>query len=330
VVIAICMATHEPQAALLERQIASIREQSHERFVCIVSDDGSSDAAWAHILAVTAEDERFVCLRHDVRVGFYRNFERCLGLVPPEASFVALADQDDVWHPDKLATLAAALTTGRTHLAYSDMNVVTENGGLLSPTYWTGRSNNFTDLGALLLMNTVTGASALFRRELLDDALPFPPEIGRPFHDHWLACVALARGKIAYIDRPLHDYVQHSQNAVGRFTPSSDLQGGAAHALGRLARAPRTRLRSTLRHAGTTYQEDLVRLEAFGQTLELRLGSRLAHDRASAVRRAARASTSSESFFWLVGRSLRETFGSSVTLGVENQLLKAIAWRWLS
>jgi glycosyltransferase involved in cell wall biosynthesis len=328
--IAICMATHEPHPALLERQVASIKEQSHQRFICIVSDDGSSDAAWAHIRAATAEDERFVCLRHDARVGFYRNFERCLELVPPEASFVALADQDDVWHPDKLATLTAALATDQSYLAYSDMNIVTASADPISPSYWGGRSNNFTDLGALLLMNTVTGASTLFRRELLDDALPFPPEIGRPFHDHWLACVALARGNIAYVDRPLYDYVQHSQNTVGSFTPSSDVRGGAARAIGRLARTPRARLRSTLRHAGTTYQEDLVRLEAFGQTLELRLGSRFAHDRASAVRRAARAGTSSESFFWLVGRSLRETFGSSVTLGVENQLLKAIAWRWLS
>jgi len=327
--IAICMAAREPRAELLERQVASIKNQTHQRFVCIVCDDGSSDAAWARILAAAAGDERFVCLHHDTSVGFYRNFERCLERVPPEASFVALADQDDAWHPDKLATLTAALTTGRTYLAYSDMNVVTENARLVSPTYWTRRPNNFTDLGALLLMNTVTGASVLFRRELLDDALPFPPEIGRPFHDHWLACVALARGEIAYVDRPLYDYVQHLGNAVGSFTPSRDFGGGAARALGRLARAPRARLRSTLRNAGTTYQEELIRLEAFGRTLELRLGSRLAPGRAAAVRRAARAGTSGASVLWLLGRSARETFRNSVTLGAENQLLKAIAWRWL-
>jgi len=40
--VAICMAAFEPDPALLERQIASIREQSHEQWLCLISDDGSS------------------------------------------------------------------------------------------------------------------------------------------------------------------------------------------------------------------------------------------------------------------------------------------------
>ena len=61
------------------------------------------------------------------RLGFYFNFERALGLVPPEAEAVALCDQDDEWYPDKLATLLAALREGHT-LVYSDQRIVGAGG----------------------------------------------------------------------------------------------------------------------------------------------------------------------------------------------------------
>ena len=56
-----------------------------------------------------AGDERFVLSRSPRRLGFYRNFERALALVPRDADYVALADQDDAWHPDKLERLLAGI-----------------------------------------------------------------------------------------------------------------------------------------------------------------------------------------------------------------------------
>ena len=76
------------------------------------------------------------------------------------AGLVALADQDDRWYPEKLATLVAARGEGR--LVYSDMRVVDERDRVVSETFWAGRRNNFTNLGSLLLSNTVTGAASLF------------------------------------------------------------------------------------------------------------------------------------------------------------------------
>ena len=55
----------------------------------------------------------------------------------------------------------------------------------------------------------------MFRREVLDDALPFPPRLARAFHDHWIALVAMARGEFAYLDEPLYDYVQHERAVIG-------------------------------------------------------------------------------------------------------------------
>jgi glycosyltransferase involved in cell wall biosynthesis len=321
--VAICMATHEPPDVLFEKQIESIRRQTHSRFICIISDDASSDRAWELIQRKAASDPRFSVSRTSTRLGFYGNFERSLSLVPPEAAYVALADQDDVWHEDKLAVLVAAIEASGAELVYSDMAIVDESGLELRTSYWGDRRNAATDLGSLLLMNTVTGASSLFRRGLLDDALPFPPKVGSAYHDHWLACVALARGPIEYVDRPLYAYVQHGANVGGAFSPSPDYRGGLVHAFGRAVRSPRRRLRSTFDHAGT-YAGEGARVELFAQTLGLRLGDRLRGSKQAAVRHASRLRAPS-SVIWLLSRSARDLRGHSETLGAELQILKGLA-----
>ena len=106
---------------------------------------------------------------------------------------MALCDQDDRWHHDKLEALREAAGPEVT-LAYSDMNLVDEDGKLLSPTYWTERRTNHTNMTSLMVANTITAAASLFPRRLLDYALPFPAPLGHAFHDHWLALVALAEG----------------------------------------------------------------------------------------------------------------------------------------
>lgn len=324
--VAICMAAYEPPPGLLEQQVASIRRQTHRRFVCIVSDDASSEPAWERIRAAVGDDSRFVCVRGDERLGYYRNFERALRLVPREAELVAFADQDDRWYPDKVETLVAAIRRDGAQLVCGDMRIVDAEGRVMAPGYWTERRRNVALLTPLLLMNSLPGAAILFRRELLDTALPFPPEVGRPFHDHWLATVALARGRIECVERPLQDYVQHGGNVTGRHVASGDLRGGPLHALRRLAAEPRRRLASTRLHASTEYLAELVRIELFARTIELRVGGRLSTERSAEIRRLARLRRSGDALLWLAGRSVRDASGRGETLGAENQLLKALIW----
>ena len=57
---------------------------------------------------------------------------------------------------------------------------------------------------------------------------------GVPYHDHWLALVALAGGDLAYVDRPLYDYVQHRAAVQGALTrgPGRGHRLQAGHAAG--------------------------------------------------------------------------------------------------
>lgn len=326
--IAICMATYNPPERLFERQIESIRQQTYARFVCIVADDGSEPHALARIARACSADPRFVLARGSERLGFYRNFERCLSLVPREATFVALSDHDDRWHPDKLAELRAALDRGEARLAYADMNIVTEEGRLLAPTYWSTRKNNYTRLAWLVIANTVTGAASLFRRDLLEDVLPFPPNVGHPYHDHWIACVALALGEIVYVDRPLHDYVQHGENVIGHWSPAVAVARQLRSRLSRLApRQVRRTTRDALRQARYIYFADVVRLELLARTLELRLGGRMSSRSAATVGRLTRLDTSPGSLTWLLGRSARATRHPEETLGADWQLAKGVIWK---
>lgn len=347
--VAICMATYNPPAELLLRQVRSIQAQTYGHWRCIICDDHSRPERLQAIHDAVAGDPRFVVHASDARVGFYYNFERCLKLVPAEAALVALADQDDAWHPDKLETLVGALRPG-VLLVYSDMNIVDAQGRQLAATYWTSRPNNYTRLASLILANTVTGAASLFRRSLLDDVLPFPERVGQAFHDQWIAAAALALGEIAYVDRPLYDYVQHRHNVIGHFAPqpAAARQGlarrlfellGDRERLGRVLRkrwthwreiyiaAPRRALARRLAHGRDIYFSELMRVQGTAQELLRRGGDRLTDDRRVVLRRLARLDTDWSSQAWLAGRALRARGRTTETIGAEGNLLRALVWR---
>ncbi len=81
----------------------------------------------------------------------------------------------------------------------------------------------------------------MFRREVIDHALPFPAGPGWDFHDHWLALVAMALGDVAYVDRPLYDYVQHPGAVLGRAASKPRRRSRGADSPGLRARLERRR-----------------------------------------------------------------------------------------
>ena len=319
-VIAIAMTTYRPPRELFRKQIESIRRQTHENWVCVISDDASGEQRLEAMREVLGGDPRFRLHAADEQQGVYRNYERALELVPAEAEFVALCDQDDEWHPDKLQALRDALGTDA-QLAYSDMRIVRANGKEISDTYWTERRNNHTNFASLLIANTVTGGASMFRREVLDYALPFPQELPEQRHDHWLAIVAMARGELAYVDRPLYDYVQHGDAALGHQRAN---QGAPSNLLAQ--RMENVRKGGVLEGWGLVYYQHYRRLLLDARVLELRFGNQLAPDRAKAVHRVLR-SDSLRGIGWLGARAIRARFGGATeTMQRDSNLARAIAW----
>ena len=318
--VAICMATHDPPDDLLQRQLRSIAAQTHRDWVCIISDDCSSPDRFAALQRAVADDPRFILTRAPRRLGFYHNFERALTLVPATVRFVALSDQDDCWHPDKLATLLDAI--GDAQLVYSDARIVARDGEPIADSYWSTRRNEHSDLESLLVANAVTGAASLFRRELLDDALPFPPAQFAHFHDHWLGLTACALGDIAFVDRPLYDYVQHGSAELGHAAATSMPSLRDRYAT--LRRDPRGRVRMWRMH----YFVDVCRLEQFAAVLQMRCGARMTSSKRRSLARLERADRSTAALGALALRGARELARRRpTTLGAEWMLFRALGWR---
>ncbi len=306
--IAVCMATFEPDLDLFQAQVDSLRAQTDSDWTCVISDDSSAPAHFARIEAVLGDDRRFSISRAEARAGFYRNFERALRSIPEEAGLVALCDQDDRWHTDKLAVLRGAL--GTAGLVYSDQRLVDAEGRVLRDTLWKGRANNHTSLASMLVANTVTGAAALIRREIAELALPFPETPGFQFHDHWLGALALAAGELAYVDRPLYDYVQHAGAVFGDVTAGS----------------PRAQARSPW---PAHYFYGYVPRRMYAEQLLDRCEGRLTSAKRRTLERFASCETSAPALAWLAARPLRMLTGRTETLGSEIGLVKGILWRRL-
>lgn len=316
--VAICMATYNPPPELLQRQLDSIRQQTHGNWVCVISDDASDPGLRVNLEKEVEGDSRFALQANGERLGFYGNFERALSMAPSDAEFVTLCDQDDYWHPYKLERLLGGIGEDA-QLVYSDARVVDPSGKLIHSSYWTTRRNNHTNFASLLLANSITGAASLFRRDLLDDVLPFPPRLADPFHDHWLAVVALARGHIEYVDGPLYDYVQHGGAVIGHSTANRRPRPIRQHLIERLRRPSGG---SRIVYYYNWYQELL-----FAEVLRLRCLTRMEPSKRRAVRRILNADNSVLDLSWLLGRRVRRLWGHDETLDRELFFGHALARR---
>jgi hypothetical protein len=176
-----------------------------------------------------------------------------------------------------------------------------------------------------MVANTITAAASLFPRRLLDYALPFPAPIGHAFHDHWLAMVALARGRIAYVDRSLYDYVQHSANAFGHRGATWEARAGRTRRL-----VPsRDRISNLLLRWRMHYFHNACPARLHAAVLLLRCGDQLKGRKRRAVKRMLKADRSLPLAAWLALRSLGARRRRSPTMGQERLIARGIIWRRL-
>lgn len=194
-------------AEFIEEQLRSILEQIGETDEVVISDDASTDGTLA--IVERFGDKRIRVFHHEKKPHRWAidactdNFQFALSQARGE--FIFLSDQDDVWMSEKISLFTARLQEA--DLVLSDCVVTDSQLSVVSPTL--GKNLRYLHSVAYNLYKpSFLGSSMAFRRELLEEALPFPASgVG---HDLWLGLVALmSKARIAYIDQPTHYYRRH-------------------------------------------------------------------------------------------------------------------------
>lgn len=219
--VGIVLATYNCNLNHFRKQVDSLRNQDFGRWLCLVTDDGSTEDCRQQIQQAIGADERFIYHVQTRNLGSYHNFEYGLNYFykHTQVTHIAFSDQDDVWHSHKLATLLREIEANNALLAHSDLELIDGEDKLLSPSVWQyeGRKPEKLDTELLLLRNTVTGCTLMIRRALIPHILPFPQQqqVGCWYHDHWIALAAACLGTIVHVRQPLVRYRQHGSNTVG-------------------------------------------------------------------------------------------------------------------
>lgn len=216
----------------LPQQLDSLRTQAQRIDQYVLSDDGSTDGSWS-LLQSFAEEQRaggvdVVLHRNTEASGYVRHFEQALARANADVLFTC--DQDDAWHPEKIATMMAAFAADPSLLVlHSDARLVDGAGvatgsklfGVLEVTpRELAAMHRGEAFDVLLRRNIVTGATMALRREVLALAMPFAAHWA---HDEWMAMIASMHGRVDTVERTLIDYRQHGANQIGA-TEKSPLQ----------------------------------------------------------------------------------------------------------
>ncbi len=215
--IALCSYNGE---SFINEQLHSFLQQTVLPDELIICDDGSSDRTIEIIEAFSQQAPfpvKLICNNNNL--GSTKNFEKAITLCQREIIF--LSDQDDIWHPEKIAITLDHFASKKTVAVFSNANIVDANNRGLGYDLWSSapfetqqrkQLINNQPFEALLKHNFITGATLAFRRELCPQISPIPKEW---VHDGWIALLLALFGDIMAIDQPLINYRQHAANQIG-------------------------------------------------------------------------------------------------------------------
>lgn len=192
----------------LHQQLNSIVNQDYPNLEIFAVDDGSTDDTRNILLAYQAQYKHFNVVFNDENLGFNDNFRKALSLC--KADYIAIADQDDIWHHHKISESMRHI--GDHLLLYHDSEYIDFADLSLKQSI---RSHHRFVAGhcaeKLLYFNCAAGHTFLMKRDLLAITPPFSPSI---YYDWWLAYTAACTGKFIYLTDQLVKHRKHQESAT--------------------------------------------------------------------------------------------------------------------
>lgn len=218
--ISIAMTTYNG-AQFVQAQLRSILEQTRQPDEIIICDDGSRDDTVniiRHVMETSGTD-RIRLVENEENLGYIRNFYKAISLT--KGDYIFLADQDDIWHREKLEkslaimerTGAAAICT-RSRLIDRDGQEMDENAFIVSVLLARLKEElgpvRFSDL---VIENVAQGCTYCFTKEVRAKYLALNSR--QLIHDHQIMFIASLVGKVYACAEPMIDYRIHGSNSAG-------------------------------------------------------------------------------------------------------------------
>lgn len=230
VTVSVCMATYNGEKYVRE-QIDSILPQLGPQDELVVVDDASRDTTVSILRGL--DDPRLVIHESRRNEGYVRAFERAIASSRGEVIF--LSDQDDIWRPGRVDRMVRAL--GDSVLVVSNFGSF---GGSLTPVQarrlrpTTPRRWFANVFWVWVGLRPYYGCCMAFRRELLEQLLPFPSYVTET-HDQWVGYVGNANRGVVHLTDDTIDRRVHSANASARGNRPLRVVLGARAKMGRAA-----------------------------------------------------------------------------------------------
>ena len=185
-------------AAFVEAQLESILTQSKPPDEIVLCDDGSTDRTIDIATKIAQKyPDKIRIIQNERKLGYCRNFESAVSLVTGDVIF---RDQDDVWSPDKVASMLRVFAEDPEGvLVYSDA-VITDPE--LRPTGTVFNRRKDAELRKTPTLRQMSrglafnGLMMAFHSRLRPFVIPFTPLSLQWGHDHWIAFIAYAVGEI--------------------------------------------------------------------------------------------------------------------------------------
>lgn len=206
--VAVIMSTYNGSQHICE-QIDSVLNQDIDNCSLFVRDDGSSDLTVAILRGY--EKKGLLTLYAGKNMGVVGSFIDILDRVPNSFDFIALCDQDDVWHKDKLSRALRVLESRNNKIPQLYCSEYYFCDKQMNRVGRSHLNKIGVDFPKMLYENMVSGNTVVINRKLADAII----SAGRDdiyCHDWWIALVASAIGDLTYDDYASLEYRRTGSN----------------------------------------------------------------------------------------------------------------------
>ncbi|SMF95048.1 Glycosyltransferase involved in cell wall bisynthesis [Methylomagnum ishizawai] len=227
-------------ASYIVAALSSVAEQTYPNLELVIVDDCSPDATLevaAEWLSSPEVDSRFasvLLLKNETNSGAHASINR--GILESKGAVISLMNSDDLYHPERISKLVAAIKINRTEFAFSRVRAIDDDNMAIPPWRLPDSLRNVFDFadqvsanfpalsfGFLAQNMAVSTGNFVFKRELYERIGQFKPLLY--VHDWEFVLRAIFECEPAYVDEDLYLYRIHNTNSFSQLSHVGEIEG---------------------------------------------------------------------------------------------------------